>query len=174
MKKSDLWLINDRQNISEKIRCIKDHDRESVTNPCDPLIENIRIRAVRIRLRDPLKESFFVISKRAVHKQDDPVVFTPDYMLIAEIFFKISKRIIFSQMRIDENISLIPVIFNELAREIYQQRKKDKHGKRELKIGSDSYGNNENQNPRNKKLTLNIVNNPDNDAFTTKRKGGCC
>ena len=68
----------------------------------------------------------------------------------------------------------VDVIFNELAREIYQQKRKDKQGKRELKIGSDPYiyGNNENQ--RNKKLTLNIVNNPDNDAFTTKRKGGCC
>jgi len=68
----------------------------------------------------------------------------------------------------------VDVIFNELAREIYQQKRKDKQGKRELKIGSDpyTYGNNENQ--RNKKLTLNIVNNPDNDAFTTKRKGGCC
>jgi GTPase SAR1 family protein len=68
----------------------------------------------------------------------------------------------------------VDVIFNDLAKEIYQQRKRDKHDKRELKIGYDSNGNDDNQNPRNKKLTLNIVNNPDNDAFTTKRKGGCC
>jgi GTPase SAR1 family protein len=67
----------------------------------------------------------------------------------------------------------VDVIFNDLAKEIFQQKKRDKRDKRELIIGSgDSYGNNDNQ--RNKKLTLNIVNNPDNDAFTTKRKGGCC
>ena len=67
----------------------------------------------------------------------------------------------------------VDVIFNDLAKEIFQQKKRDKRDKRELIIGSgDSYGNNDNQ--RNKKLTLNIVNNPDNDVFTTKRKGGCC
>ena len=67
----------------------------------------------------------------------------------------------------------VDVIFNDLAKEIFQQKKRDKRDKRELIIGNgDSYGNNDNQ--RNKKLTLNIVNNPDNDAFTTKRKGGCC
>ena len=67
----------------------------------------------------------------------------------------------------------VDVIFNDLAKEIYQQKKKEKHGKRELKIGN-AEPNEINENHKNKKLTLNIVNNPDNDAITSKRKGCCC
>ena len=64
-------------------------------------------------------------------------------------------------------------IFNVIANAIYQHRKKEKHEKRELKIGN-AEENGLGETPKNKKLTLNIVNNPDNANVSTKRKGACC
>lgn len=64
-------------------------------------------------------------------------------------------------------------IFNVIANAIYQHRKKEKHEKRELKIGN-AEENGFGETPKNKKLTLNIVNNPDNANVSTKRKGACC